>query len=296
MNKETQLISLYLLLDKTYRSHLWPFCQRFSNNNHPRFSDVEVLTVYFWGLLTGFKELKHIHLFTCSYLGEWFPQLPSYVSFTRRLNRLSDVFPELIEYLQKEMLAIDTRNQLYLVDSFPVVMANSKRSNQAKVAPDFANKGRCASKNFYFYGIKIHIIALKRKGRLPIPVCIGMSPGSANDLTVLKPMLPYFNDTNLYGDKIYSHLPLMEQLLQLQSLQFLTPVKKKKNQTTDLTMFEKLLSTSVSQIRQPIESLFNWLNEKTGIEQASKVRSWNGLLVHAFGKIALAMYIMAFNM
>jgi hypothetical protein len=48
-------------------------------------------------------------------------------------------------------------------------------------------------------------------------------------------------------------------------------------------------------MRQPIESLFNWINEKTGIQQASKVRSYRGLLVHAFGRLAAAMLLLAFN-
>lgn len=109
-------------------------------------------------------------------------------------------------------------------------------------------------------------------------------------------MLPYLKGAQLYGDKIYINAALMAHLLEYQQLQLLTPVKKKKNQTTDLTLFEKLLSTSVSRVRQPIESLFNWLHEKTGIENASKVRSLNGVMIHAFGKLATAMYILAFNM
>lgn len=43
--------------------------------------------------------------------------------------------------------------------------------------------------------------------------------------------------------------------------------------------------------RQPIESFFNWVESKTGIQIASKVRSLNGLLVHVFGKLAAALCI-----
>lgn len=46
------------------------------------------------------------------------------------------------------------------------------------------------------------------------------------------------------------------------------------------------------QVRQPIESFFNWVNEKTGIQIASKVRSYQGLMVHVFGKLAAALFIM----
>ena len=48
-------------------------------------------------------------------------------------------------------------------------------------------------------------------------------------------------------------------------------------------------------MRQPIESLFNWIEEKTGIQCASKVRSYQGLLVHVFGRLAAAMYLLVFN-
>ena len=71
----------------------------------------------------------------------------------------------------------------------------------------------------------------------------------------------------------------------------LTPVKKEKGQNF-LDAADQWLSTAIAQIRQPIESLFNWVNEKTGIQIASKVRSYKGLMVHVFGKLAAALFIM----
>jgi len=50
----------------------------------------------------------------------------------------------------------------------------------------------------------------------------------------------------------------------------------------------KLYSSAVSKVRQPIESFFNWLIEKTNIQNASKVRSTNGLWFHCFGKLLVA--------
>jgi hypothetical protein len=49
-----------------------------------------------------------------------------------------------------------------------------------------------------------------------------------------------------------------------------------------------LFSTAISKIRQPIESLFNWLIEKINMQNVSKVRSTNGLLLHCFGEMAIA--------
>jgi len=58
--------------------------------------------------------------------------------------------------------------------------------------------------------------------------------------------------------------------------------------------FNDLFSAAVSKIRQPIESLFNWLNEKTNIQRAMKVRSTSRLLVHTMGKIAIAFIYLIF--
>ncbi|WP_133128445.1 hypothetical protein [Legionella nagasakiensis] len=44
--------------------------------------------------------------------------------------------------------------------------------------------------------------------------------------------------------------------------------------------------------RLSIESFFSWVNEKTGIQIASKVRSYQGLMVHVFGRLAAALFIM----
>lgn len=57
----------------------------------------------------------------------------------------------------------------------------------------------------------------------------------------------------------------------------------------------RLLSKAISSIRQPIESFFNWLEEKTSIQIASKVRSYKGLMVHVFGRIAAAFMLMFFE-
>jgi len=59
---------------------------------------------------------------------------------------------------------------------------------------------------------------------------------------------------------------------------------------------DKMYSRAVSQIRQPIEAFFNWIIEKVGIQNASKVRSEKGLLVHVFGRFAAALMIMTFDM
>jgi hypothetical protein len=74
-----------------------------------------------------------------------------------------------------------------------------------------------------------------------------------------------------------------------------TSVKKEKGQK-ELLLLQSAWSALVSRVRQPIESLFNWIQEKTGIQITSKVRSFQGLMVHVFGKIATAMLLLTTNL
>ena len=78
----------------------------------------------------------------------------------------------------------------------------------------------------------------------------------------------------------------------------LTPIKAVKGEAQENKNRDKaaddLFSVAVSRIRQPIESLFNWLIQKTDIQKASKVRSSKGLLIHVFGKIASAFISLIF--
>ena len=68
--------------------------------------------------------------------------------------------------------------------------------------------------------------------------------------------------------------------------------KKQKGQR--LNADEKQRSTTLSRIRQPIESLFSWIEQQTAIECASKVSSYNGLWVHVFGKLVATLYFWNF--
>ncbi|QXD15829.1 transposase [Rhodocaloribacter litoris] len=302
MDWQYTLIHLFLHVCEQYQRRLCVVAQRLSNNHAPAFSDEEVLTVYLFGLMQQRRTLTDIYAYTRDHLMAFFPKLPSYVAFVQRLNRLADAFPLLVEAALEACPRQSSGERPaersgeptdYIIDSFPVVMAQQKRSAWARVAPHIAGKGFCASKNLYFYGVKVHVVARRRPGTMPLPLYIGLAPGPANDLTVARQILPRLHEGRLFADKIYADRELGERLAAEQNLHLCTPVKKRKGQT-DVLLTEKVYSRRVSQRRQPIESLFNWIEQKTGIEVASKVRSFEGLLVHVFGRLAAAMWILAF--
>lgn len=289
------LIQLYLYICKHYEGHLDAFAERFSNNQtEPVFTDQEVITIFIFGLLQKHTTLSAIHDYTKNHLADWFPALPSYGGYVQRLNRLCDVFPVLIEKVLGHYSGDDLIENVRLIDSMPIIMANEKRSKRAKVAPRLANKGYCASKQMYFYGVKLHVLGVRRAGTMPLPEYIGVTPGSEHDLVAFRRISSQLRDTEVYTDKAYIDAQMSDDLASEQNVGMFTGIKKCKGQQ-ELTMTDRAYSEAVSRVRQPIESFFNWIEQKTGIQCASKVRSHQGLLVHVFGRLAAAMYLLVFN-
>ena len=242
------------------------------------------------------ETISEIYEYAEDHFLDWFPDLPSYQSYNRRLNRLSAIFSPLVEKALEEIDGEDFRkNVLRIVDSMPIMLAKGTRASQATVASErIVDVGYCSSKDTFYHGVKLHVVAEQRSDQLPLLRRAGLTPGSENDLQALRRVLPEVRGGILCGDKAYCDGPLKEQLAETQALDLITPVKKKKGQKT-LRAADKLYSEAIGRIRQPIESLFNWIDEKTGIQRASKVRSYQGLVVHVFGRLAAAMLILALN-
>lgn len=296
MKIQEKLIWLYSYICECYDRELKWHCQRFSNNNSPKFTDCELLTTFLFGIIEEKKtEVKAIHEYVKKYWHDWFPDIPGYQQFDKRINRICGVFPYLIEDVlnQAELSGVDLG--ISLGDSMPIMLASAKRSNTAKVADMFCTKGYCASKGCYYYGVKLHALAFERKGTLPLPEILQITPADEHDLTAIRPVLAQLYNRHFYFDKAYCDEQLAQELEEEQNSKLLTPVKKKKGQK-HFKGGEPTYSTAVSRVRQPVESLFNWINQKTGLQIASKVRSYKGLLVHVFAKIAAAMFLLVFNL
>ncbi|CAI8944381.1 hypothetical protein [Methylocaldum szegediense] len=104
---------------------------------------------------------------------------------------------------------------------------------------------------------------------------------------MLEQIAPSLGDRYLFADKAYEYLSRQTSL----PFTVFTPVRKTPGQM-HLDAADRLYSSAVSRVRQPIEALFNGIQAKTGIETASKVRSSRGLLVHVLGRLAGAMFLL----
>jgi len=295
--KADNLVKIYFHVCEKYENELKFSCMRFSNNGEPEFTDQEAMTIYLFCVNQEQRmKIKQIHSFANDYLRSWFPMLPSYAAFDNRLNRLSEAFKQLADSLLTEFKPSTCSDNESVLDSLPIITCSGKRTG--KVASEITDKGYCSTKSLYYFGLKLHALAFKHPNKLPFPEQLLVTPASENDLTVFKNAWEGIEDRTFYGDKIYYNVDYFNNLTLSKNSIMLTPVKGVKNQSEWEKNFDRayndLFSKAVSTIRQPIESFFNWLIEKTDFQRASKTRSTAGLLVHVFGKISAAFISLIF--
>jgi hypothetical protein len=285
-----------MCINELYETELKYTCQRFSNNSSPEFTYAELITVYLFVLTEQeYVRLNQIPRFGKKYLFSWFPKLPSYQGLVNRINRMPETFKALCIELFTRFVPQECERQTSLTDSMSIIACKGK-----KVARDVVDKGYCSTKNTYYYGLKLHILGVCRHSTIPFPEFIGITVASGNDMTAFKELLgEQIYNKLLFGDKIFYDQPYFDLKAEKQNIKMLTPVKLHKSEDNCIRQREKafrdLFGTSVSTVRQPVASFFNWLNENTKIQEDYKVRSTKGLIMHIFGKMVTAFIYLIFN-
>ena len=289
---ENLLIEIYLFVCHVYDTSAATCYQRVSNNRAPDFTDQELITIWFFAHVEGCFEKKKMHRLIENYWRDWFPRLPSYQTFVLRLNRLEPTFQTFGARLAGALAATRTPEYDHLVDSVPVMLAQHGHSYRARVGRELADIGYCAAKKTRFHGVRLHCLAQRRTGRLPLPAQVWLCAASHHDSKAFIEQHPEIAATELFGDLSYPTTPIIAHLKEQQT-RLMAPQKKPKGK--DLTADEKYYNRLVRRIRQPIESLFNWIEEKTQIQRAGKVRSTDALMIHCWGKLAVAFFLLVFN-
>jgi hypothetical protein len=287
---QLQLIALYDYVCRYYATQPALHFQRMSNNASPAFTDQELMTVYLFGLLRKRHTLRLTYDYITDHWLDWFPQLPSYEAVNYRLNQIGWQFEGLIDQLcqqlqQRPDLLADVR----LTDSLPIIL--SRQPDSAKVAPNLADKSYCATKKLWYHGLKWHVVASDRLGRMPLPERVQLTAASVHDLSALRQQLPALQGGSLVADKAYADGGLRDQLAAEQEVSLHTPIKKAKG-VRGLDAADKLYSTYVSRMRQPIESLFRWLIGQVDLQNGSRIRSEKGAILHCMGRLAAALYML----
>jgi hypothetical protein len=286
MDWELRLVADYMMVDSILQSYESLFGRwKLSNNAQQGISDSEILTIYCFGLRKGLRHAKAIHNFAYSFLRNWFPQLPSYSQFLSRMNSLGEVLRLACFLISKEN-ELRLANDRAIIDSMPIVLASQARSGRAKTAKGLAKKGYCSSKKMYYYGVKLHLVVAGKNQAPYSPTLIVVTPANKHDIEVLKDNIDGIDAEKIIGDKAYISKKLREWAQQLGKT-ILTPIKKPKNK--ELAESAKKRNKKISKVRQIVETAFGWIDQLTGIHDASKVRSDKGLLRHIYGALLTAM-------
>jgi hypothetical protein len=288
MEIHTKLIELYCAVCRHYDTCLAVHAQRQSNNFCPKFTDEECITTYIWGIFNQKFEVKACYEFIRDYYGQWFPKLPSYQAYNNRICYLADTFKALASVLICNF-GLNLEHNDFSIDSIPVVVAGGKRSGRAKVAHDLCSKGYCASKDMWYYGVKLHTLAQCNYKAMPTPALMTISKASEHDLPIAKGMLAEVMNIRVFGDTAFADADWKAYMFSKNNVEILTPVKRAKGQKK-LLFWDALYSSAISSIKQAIESFNNWIIVKTNIQRASKVRSSDGLIAFIFARIACACF------
>ena len=291
---QIHLIELYCAVCKYYDTTIHVEVQRLSNNSRPKFTDQELMTVYLWGTMKGLRSVKAIYTYTIMHLLEWYPALPSYQAFDRRLGEMGMAFAKLAECFINNRLGDGYDLCSLVIDSMPISLAKLSRADHAKVAQELCGKAYNSSRKEWYYGVKLHAVVHDRFKRLPALMLAFLSPANVHDLPCAKQAMDNFKDKNrvLYADKAYVDAQWAQTLALQNKVTLLTPHKRTRGEINPFPG-GNARDTFISSVRQKIEIFFNWLHEKTGIQSASKVRSLKGLLFHTFGKLAAALASLA---
>ena len=70
MNSKEKLISLYLTICNEYQNIIYPHAERFTNAKNISFTHEEVMAIYCYGILRGYRTISVIHRYAQDNLSE----------------------------------------------------------------------------------------------------------------------------------------------------------------------------------------------------------------------------------
>ena len=123
------------------------------------------------------------------------------------------IWPEAISELVRQLIHSfkpqDCDSMKSLVDSMSIITCAGK-NRVGKVPTEITSKGYCLTKNMYYFGLKLHAVAFRRKGTIPFPEMLILSTADENDSTVFKrECVGNLNNREIYANKIYSDIPFI---------------------------------------------------------------------------------------
>jgi hypothetical protein len=130
-----------------------------------------------------------------------------------KLNKKLLAFPsdilQAIFHLLSCAMKSSSQDLEYVIDSFPVAACHSCRSWRCKLYTGKEYIGYCATKKWFYYGLKVHMITTA--SGIPVEFCF--TPASVSDLRGLQSLsLDLPSNAFLYADKAYNSYAFEDEL------------------------------------------------------------------------------------
>lgn len=178
----------------------------------------------------------------------YIPDMLSKSQYNRRLHRAAP----LLRWLFRQMAWIHkqtTEENIYLVDSFPASVCKNIRIPQTRIygaeeGPNEEFRGYIASKDEYFFGVKVHLL-VTAEGH---PVEAFLTPGARNDTRAMKQF--QFNlpeGSVVIGDKAYNDYDFEDLLSDAAGID-LRPLRRKNSTREEPAYVEYIQRTYRKQI------------------------------------------------
>lgn len=153
---------------------------KFYDDMQARMSSAEVMTTvivagkFFGGHQDNARKFLKDHYYI--------PAMLSKSQLNRRIHAIGqNLWEQLAHILAQAFISIEGAGD-YVHDSFPVPVCSNARMNRCKILKGQEYLGYSATKNEYFFGIRVHMNATKFGG----PVEYRLAPGSYHDSRVVK--------------------------------------------------------------------------------------------------------------
>jgi hypothetical protein len=190
---KTQIIIIFCFVDD-YLKNI-----SFNDDRQAKMSSSEIITaaiaaaMFFGGNHERCRQFFHDHGYVKNMLSK--------SQFNRRLHSIDISIWEQINYFLGQIFKTRNKTGEYAIDSFPVAVCENIRISRCNIYEKEKYRGYSASKNQYFFGIRVHMICTVTGE----PVELIFAPGSVSDAKIFKEFeLDLPAKSKLYGDGMYN--------------------------------------------------------------------------------------------
>ena len=191
---DTKIILIYCVVSDFLKYLKLDDSNSFQMSHAEVVTHVVVSAMFFQGNHENTRQFLHLHGYITNMLSK--------SQLNRRIHRFDEAFwRDLLFTLSQTLYHFEKTNE-YLVDSFPVSSCDTSRILKSKRYKGKAYHSYSPTRQRYFYGVKVHMLASKNG----VPIEVIFTPGSEHDMKSFKRFtLDLPAGSTIYGDRAYNN-------------------------------------------------------------------------------------------